>query len=185
MRHLLAACLAATAVSFAPALAIGQEYPERPITMVVPFSAGGPTDTVTRLIAEPMKKSLGQDIVVQNVTGAGGTVAAGQVANAEADGYTVLIHHIGMSTAPTLYANLPYDPLADFEMVGLVTEVPMTIVARKDLEPMIGTRTRVAEVLNRKRGLSINMIRRLHERLGISADVLIRPSRRDGSRQRP
>ncbi len=135
MRHLLAACLAATAVSFAPALAIGQEYPERPITMVVPFSAGGPTDTVTRLIAEPMKKSLGQDIVVQNVTGAGGTVAAGQVANAEADGYTVLIHHIGMSTAPTLYANLPYDPLADFEMVGLVTEVPMTIVARKDLEP--------------------------------------------------
>jgi tripartite-type tricarboxylate transporter receptor subunit TctC len=98
----------------------------------VPFSAGGPTDTVTRLIAEPMSKSLGQSIVVQNVTGAGGTVAAGQVANAAADGYTVLIHHIGMSTAPTLYSNLPYDPLEDFATVGLVTEVPMTIVARKD-----------------------------------------------------
>lgn len=135
MRHLLSASLAAVAVSLAPALAVGQEYPERPITMVVPFSAGGPTDTVTRLIAEPMKESLGQDIVIQNVTGAGGTVAAGQVANAAPDGYTVLIHHIGMSTAPTLYANLPYDPLTDFETIGLVTEVPMTIVARKDLEP--------------------------------------------------
>jgi tripartite-type tricarboxylate transporter receptor subunit TctC len=79
-----------------------------------------------------MGEALGQSFVIQNVTGAGGTVAATQVANAPADGYTVLIHHIGMSTAPTLYPNLPYAPLEDFEMVGLVTEVPMTIVARKD-----------------------------------------------------
>ena len=77
---------------------------------MVPFAAGGPTDTVTRLIAEPMAEELGQQIVVQNVEGAGGTVAAGQVADAEADGYTVLIHHIGMSTAPALYPDLPYDP---------------------------------------------------------------------------
>jgi tripartite-type tricarboxylate transporter receptor subunit TctC len=110
-------------------------YPEQPITFVVPFSAGGPTDTVTRLIAEPMSAELGQQIVVQNVEGAGGTVAAGEVAAAAPDGYTVLMHHIGMSTAPTLYSDLPYDPLVDFKTIGLVTEVPMTIIARKDFEP--------------------------------------------------
>jgi len=110
-------------------------YPNQDITFVVPFSAGGPTDTVTRMIAEPMAKKLGAKIVVQNVEGAGGTVAAGQVSRARADGYTVLMHHIGMSTAPALYANLAYKPLEDFETVGLVTEVPMTVVARKDFPP--------------------------------------------------
>ncbi|MDP9430742.1 MAG: tripartite tricarboxylate transporter substrate-binding protein [Actinomycetota bacterium] len=110
-------------------------YPDGDITFVVPFSAGGPTDTVTRLVAEPMSEDLGQPIVVQNVEGAGGTIAAGEVAAANPDGYTVLMHHIGMSTAPSLYSNLPYDPLKDFKTVGLVTEVPMTIVARKDFEP--------------------------------------------------
>jgi tripartite-type tricarboxylate transporter receptor subunit TctC len=113
----------------------GGGYPDGQITIVVPFAAGGPTDTVTRLIAEPMSEELGQTIVVQNVEGAGGTVAAGEVAEAEPDGYTVLMHHIGMSTAPTLYPDLPYDPLTDFKTVGLVTEVPMTIIARSDLEP--------------------------------------------------
>lgn len=110
-------------------------YPDGDITFVVPFAAGGPTDTVTRLIAEPMSEELGQPIVVQNVEGAGGTIAAGEVAAAQPDGYTVLMHHIGMSTAPSLYADLPYDPLEDFKTVGLVTEVPMTIVARSDFEP--------------------------------------------------
>lgn len=110
-------------------------YPDGDITFVVPFSAGGPTDTVTRLIAEPMSEELGQPIVVQNVEGAGGTIAAGDVAAAEPDGYTVLMHHIGMSTAPSLYSDLPYAPLEDFKTVGLVTEVPMTIVARNDLGP--------------------------------------------------
>jgi len=110
-------------------------YPDDAITIVVPFSAGGPTDTVTRLIADPMKKELGQDIVVKNVEGAGGTLAAGQVANEKADGYTVLMHHIGMSTAPALYPDLAYDPLKDFKTVGLVTTVPMTIIAREDFEP--------------------------------------------------
>ena len=135
MRNLLKTLAAAAAISLTAMAASAQSYPERAITMVVPFSAGGPTDTVTRLIAGPMSKSLGQEIVVQNVTGAGGTVAAGQVANAEADGYTVLMHHIGMSTAPTLYSNLPYNPLDDFKQIGLVTEVPMTIIGRKDFEP--------------------------------------------------
>jgi len=102
---------------------------------VVPFSAGGPTDTVTRLISEPMAEELGQQIVVQNVEGAGGTVAAGEVATAEPDGYTVLVHHIGMSTAPALYPDLPYDPTEDFKTIGLITDVPMTIVARRDFEP--------------------------------------------------
>ena len=111
------------------------DYPARAITFVVPFAAAGPTDTVTRLIAEPMKAELGVDIVVQNTTGAGGTVAAGQVAQQPADGYTVLMHHIGMSTAPTLYPDLTYDPLTSFEPIGLVTEVPMTIIGRQDFEP--------------------------------------------------
>ncbi|MEU7800357.1 tripartite tricarboxylate transporter substrate-binding protein [Micromonospora arborensis] len=110
-------------------------YPDQNITFVVPFSAGGPTDTVTRMIAEPMAAKLGGKIVVQNVEGAGGTVGAGEVAQAEPDGYTVLMHHIGMSTAPALYQKLGYKPLEDFEMVGLVTEVPMTVVARKDFAP--------------------------------------------------
>lgn len=110
-------------------------YPESEITLVVPFAAGGPTDTVTRLIAEPMSEELGQQIVVQNVEGAGGTIAAGQVADEDGDGYQVLVHHIGMSTAPGLYPDLAYDPLEDFKTVGLVTDVPMTIVARSDFEP--------------------------------------------------
>ena len=131
MQKILASLAAAAAVTFA-SYAAAQDYPTQPITVVVPFSAGGPTDTVTRLIAEPMGKELGQNIVIQNVTGAGGTVAAGQVAKAQPDGYTVLMHHIGMSTAPTLYTSLPFDPLKDFATVGLVTEVPMTIIARKD-----------------------------------------------------
>jgi tripartite-type tricarboxylate transporter receptor subunit TctC len=111
------------------------EYPERTITMVVPFSAGGPTDTVARLVAESMSKDLGQQVIVENVGGAGGTLGAGRVATADPDGYTILLHHIGMATSATLYRNLAYKPLEAFDYVGLVTEVPMTIVARKDFEP--------------------------------------------------
>lgn len=115
--------------------AFAQAYPDRSITMVVPFAAGGPTDTVGRLVAERMSAELGQQIIVENVGGAGGTLGAGQVASAEADGYTILLHHIGMATSATLYRNLAYKPLEAFEYVGLVTEVPMTLVARKDFEP--------------------------------------------------
>ena len=110
-------------------------YPESEITLVVPFSAGGPTDTITRLVAKPMSEELGQQIVVQNVEGAGGTVASGQVADEDGDGYNMLVHHIGMSTAPALYPDLAYDPLEDFKTIGLITDAPMTIVARKDFEP--------------------------------------------------
>ncbi|MDT1063579.1 tripartite tricarboxylate transporter substrate-binding protein [Paracoccus sp. CPCC 101403] len=129
---LLGAICAVTMLT-APAFAEG--YPDRQITMVVPFSAGGPTDTVARLVAERMSADLGQQIVVENVGGAGGTLGAGQVAKAEPDGYTILLHHIGMATSATLYRNLAYDTLNAFEYVGLVTEVPMVVVARKDLEP--------------------------------------------------
>lgn len=115
--------------------AAGSNYPTGPITIVVPFSAGGPTDTVTRLVAEPMSKTLGQQVIVQNVEGAGGTLGAGEVAAAKNDGYKLLLHHIGMSTAPSLYKSLPYKPLESFKTLGLVTSVPMTIIAKKDLAP--------------------------------------------------
>lgn len=126
---------AAFAVSLLATSALAQTYPERTITMVVPFSAGGPTDTVTRLVAEAMSKDLGQQIVVENVGGAGGTLGAGRVASADPDGYTLLLHHIGMATSATLYRKLAYDTLNAYEYVGLVTEVPMTVVGRKDFEP--------------------------------------------------
>jgi tripartite-type tricarboxylate transporter receptor subunit TctC len=109
-----------------------QDYPRKVITLVVPFTAGGPTDTVARLLGGPMSKTLKQQIIVENVGGAGGTIAATRVAKAAPDGYTILIHHIGMSTAPALYRKLPYKPLTDFEPIGLVNEVPMTLVAKKD-----------------------------------------------------
>ncbi len=109
-----------------------QEYPNKVVTMIVPFTAGGPTDTVARLISVPMTKALKQQVIVENVDGAGGTIAGYRVAKAAPDGYTILIHHIGMSTAPALYRKLPYKPLEDFEHIGLINEVPMTLVAKKD-----------------------------------------------------
>jgi tripartite-type tricarboxylate transporter receptor subunit TctC len=126
--------IAAGAILTASA-SFAQTYPERQITMIVPFAAGGPTDTVGRLIAEKMSADLGQQVIVENVGGAGGTLGAGQAATAEADGYTILLHHIGMATSATLYRNLAYNPTEAFDYVGLVTEVPMTIVARADFEP--------------------------------------------------
>jgi tripartite-type tricarboxylate transporter receptor subunit TctC len=109
-----------------------QDYPNKVITMVVPFAAGGPTDTVARLITAPMSKTLKQQVIVENVGGAGGTIAANRVAKASPDGYTILIHHIGMATAPALYRKLPFNPITDFEPIGLINEVPMTLVAKKD-----------------------------------------------------
>lgn len=112
-----------------------QNYPTKVITIVVPFAAGGPTDTLARLIGVPMSKTLKQQVIVENVVGAGGTIAANRVAKASPDGYTLLLHHIGHSTAPALYRNLPYDAIKDFEPIGLVNEVPMTLVAKKDFPP--------------------------------------------------
>ena len=114
------------------AAAHAQEYPTKTITMVVPFAAGGPTDTVARLVAQSMGVKLKQQIIVENVGGAGGTIGAARVAKSAPDGYTLFLHHIGQSTAPALYRKLTYNAIDSFEAIGLVTDVPMTLVARKD-----------------------------------------------------
>ncbi len=124
--------LAAIAVSLVAGVVAAQTYPVKPVTLVVPFTAGGPTDTVARSLGQAMTKPLGQTVVVENVGGAGGTVGATRVKNAAPDGYTVLLHHIGMSTAPALYRKLAYNPQTDFEMIGLIVDVPMTMIARSD-----------------------------------------------------
>ena len=109
------------------------EFPDKPITVVVPFAAGGPTDKVARDLGEMLRKQLNQTIIIENVGGAGGTLGAAKVAKASPDGYTLLLHHIGMATAPSLYRKLPYDTLSDFEYLGMVNEVPMTLIGRSTL----------------------------------------------------
>jgi tripartite-type tricarboxylate transporter receptor subunit TctC len=122
-----------------PAVAFGAqaaEFPakDKPLTIVVPFAAGGPTDRVARDLAEAMRKPLGASaILVDNAAGAGGTIGANKVAKSKADGYTLLLHHIGMATSPALYRSLPYRTLDDFEYVGMINEVPMTLIGRATL----------------------------------------------------
>ena len=109
-------------------------YPDKPITIVVPFAAGGPTDKVARDFAEAMRKPLGgATLVVENVGGAGGTLGAAKVAKANPDGYTLLLFHIGMATTPGLYRKLSYSPTSDFEYLGMINDVPMTLLGRKTL----------------------------------------------------
>jgi len=129
MKKLFAAL--ATIALAGPALAA---YPEKPVTIVVPFAAGGPTDKVARDLGVVLSKHLNnQTVVIENVGGAGGTLGAARVAKAAPDGYTLLLHHIGMATSPALYRKMPYDTLGDFEYLGMVNDVPMTIVARPTL----------------------------------------------------
>ena len=128
----LAACLAVVAASLAASASAQAPFPDHPVTLVVPFAAGGPTDVVARMIALPMGKALGQTVIVENSVGAGGTIGATKVARAAPNGYTIFIHHMGMSTAPALYKKLAFDPLKDFEYIGQVVDVPMTLLARKD-----------------------------------------------------
>ena len=111
------------------------DYPvkDKPVTIVVPFTAGGPTDRVARDLAEAMRKPLGANVVVENVAGAGGTIGANKVAKAPQDGHTILLHHIGMATSPALYRKMPYTTLDDFEFLGMVNEVPMTLIGRPTL----------------------------------------------------
>ena len=122
---------AAALVCAGAALAV---YPEKPVTIVVPFAAGGPTDKVARDLAEVLRKGLNnQTVIIENVGGAGGTLGADKVAKAAPDGYTLLLHHIGMATSPALYRNMRYKALEDFEYLGMVNEVPMTLVGRTSL----------------------------------------------------
>ncbi|MCR5865659.1 tripartite tricarboxylate transporter substrate-binding protein [Aquincola sp. J276] len=113
--------------------AVFAQYPTRPVTIIVPFTAGGPTDKVARDLAEALRKPLGGTIIIENVGGAGGTLGAAKVAKAAPDGYTLLLHHIGMATSPALYRSLPYKTMEDFEYLGLVNEVPMTLIGRPTL----------------------------------------------------
>jgi len=131
-----AAIVSASALIASNAATAQTNWPNnKPVSLIVPFAAGGPTDTVARLIAIPMGKSLGTTVVVENAPGAGGTVASAKVARATPDGYTIYIHHMGMATAQALYDKLPYDPLKDFEYIGQVVDVPMLLLARKDFPP--------------------------------------------------
>ena len=135
-------CAAACLALFGSAAAQAQSYPTKTITMIVPFAAGGPTDTVARLVAQSMGATLKQQIIVENVGGAGGTIGAARVAKASPDGYTLFLHHIGHATAPSLYRKLTYNAKTDFEPIGLITDVPMTIVARgnfpaKDIKELL------------------------------------------------
>lgn len=130
IRTLLPVALAAA--SFAAA---AQDYPgSKTITIVVPFTAGGPTDRVARDLAEALRKPLGGGVVVvDNAAGAGGSIGANKVARAAPDGYTLLLHHIGMATMPTLVRNIPFKVETDFEYVGLVNDVPMTVIGKPAL----------------------------------------------------
>src|ERR1700674_2700845 len=112
--------------------AAAQGFPSRTVTLVVPFAAGGPTDLVARTLGASMTKALRQTVAIENKLGAGGTIAPNYVAKAAPDGYTIFIHHNGMATATGLYRKLPYNPLTDFEYIGQVADVPMTLLARKD-----------------------------------------------------
>jgi tripartite-type tricarboxylate transporter receptor subunit TctC len=131
MKRLLAvAVLVAAALTTRPAQAA---WPERPITMIVPFAAGGPTDVVARIVAENMSRSLGQQVVIENVAGAGGTTGILRAANAAPDGYTIAMGHMGThGAAPAVYPELKYDPAKDFRPIGLAAGTPIVIVARKD-----------------------------------------------------
>jgi tripartite-type tricarboxylate transporter receptor subunit TctC len=104
-----------------------QDYPTRPVTMTMPFSAGGPGDTLARVLAQAMTESLKQQVLIENAVGAGGTIGTAKVARSEPDGYTLLITHISHATNPALYRKLSYDTLTAFEPVGLVAELPMTL----------------------------------------------------------
>ena len=129
LRLLCTLALAAAAGVFA------QDYPNKQVVVVVPFAAGGPTDTLARNLGVTLTNSLKQQITIDNAAGAGGTIGINKVAKAKNDGYTLLLMHIGMSTSPTLYRKLPYDTMNDFEFIGQVADVPMTLIAKTALPP--------------------------------------------------
>ncbi|MBL0422770.1 tripartite tricarboxylate transporter substrate binding protein BugD [Ramlibacter sp. AW1] len=123
----------AAAVAFGASAQTNFPVKDRPVTLVVPFVAGGPTDRVARDLAEAMRKTLGTTVVVENAAGAGGSIGANKVAKANNDGHTLLLHHIGMATMPSLVRNIPFKVESDFEYLGMVNDVPMTLIARPNL----------------------------------------------------
>jgi tripartite-type tricarboxylate transporter receptor subunit TctC len=134
-RRLILAAAALMTAAVLPFSAEAQaQYPNRQITLIVPAAAGGPTDTVARLMAESMGKTLGQTVIVENIGGAGGTLGMARLNQAAPDGYTVGVWHIAHATAPALYENLRYNPVNDFDHIGRITDVPMTVVSKTGLE---------------------------------------------------
>jgi putative tricarboxylic transport membrane protein len=135
MRVPVLIALATLAAGLAQSAAAQAPYPNRPITVIVPFAAGGPTDVVARLVGEHMSRSLGQQLVVENVGGAGGSTGMTRAAQAAPDGYTIAVGNMGtQSAAPALYPNLKYDPATSFEQIGICNFTPQAIVAKKDTE---------------------------------------------------
>jgi tripartite-type tricarboxylate transporter receptor subunit TctC len=132
MKRLIVTVAALVMVS---SLATANTFPNKPITLIVPFSAGGPTDVVARNLAIAMSKNLNQTVIVENRASAGGIVGSEAVIRAPSDGYTLLIHNIGMSTLPSLSRNLRFDPRKDFSYIGEVVDVPMVLTGKKDLPP--------------------------------------------------
>ena len=130
-RALLVSALSITVAAAPEELPAQAAYPAKPITLVVPAAAGGPTDTVARLVAESMGRTLGQTVVVENIGGAGGTIGMLRVARAAPDGCTIAVWHIAHATAPALYDGLKYDVVNDFDHLGRITDVPMTVVSKK------------------------------------------------------
>ena len=126
------ACIVALVLA-APVAAQDVAYPNRTVTLVTPYAPGGGSDIVTRVLADALRRQLGQTIAVQNVSGAGGNIGTQHVSRAAADGYTLLTHHIGMATAPALFQNPGFDPVASFEPVGLFADMPMILVGNRDL----------------------------------------------------
>ena len=122
------------------------EFPDKPVTLIVPFAAGGPSDKIARDLAEALRKKLNQTVIVENVGGAGGTLGTSRVAKAPPDGYTLLVHHIGFATAPSLYRKLPYQGINDFAFLGLINEAPSTLIAKPTMPPMManGTLARIS-----------------------------------------
>jgi tripartite-type tricarboxylate transporter receptor subunit TctC len=137
MKRLLATLAGALALGAATlGGASAQTYPQRPITMIVPFAAGGPTDVIARIVGDHMSRTLGQQVVVENVAGAGGTTGIARASQGAPDGYTIMMGHMGThGAAPALYPNLKYDPAKSFDPIGLAAGTPIVIVARKDFPP--------------------------------------------------
>jgi tripartite-type tricarboxylate transporter receptor subunit TctC len=132
-RRIAGILVGATALGFMALPAAAQDYPTKNITLIVPFAAGGPTDVISRIVGEHMSRTLGQQIVIENVVGAGGTTASTRAKRATADGYTLITGHMGTHAASVaLYPKLQYDPRTDFEPVGLIAGTPILILAKKD-----------------------------------------------------
>lgn len=163
MKKMLSLLIAVTA-SWASA-ATADTFPARPVTLVVPFAPGGPTDSVARITADALRKVLKTSVLVENAAGAGGTIGTQRVIRAQPDGYTVLLHHLGLATSLALYRNLPFDPRKDLLPVGVVSDASMTIMARPNYEPNTLAEV-VADAKKRKQALTF-----AHSGLGAASQL--------------